>query len=98
MNRAITSHREYEDHTWPLRQAHYALLKLQLVNAGEDADMMSILEPVCFPTDRKEMECRKAEWVEFFNLALAAGVEVSTLPNLSLCDDLDVTSMELAIR
>ena len=86
MNRAITSDRKYQDHLFPLRKAQYALLVVALVAAGYEATRYSSLEPICFPDDRKETECRKAEWVEYYLQALALSADLDTLPDINVCD------------
>lgn len=96
MNQALTSDRKYQDHTKPLRKAHYKLLQLILANLGEDIDTYKILEPVdC--TDRLETECRKYEWVEFILLALTSGVSFESLPDIKSCGTLDIEGMEIPV-
>lgn len=86
MNRALTSDRKYEDFKVPLRKAYYKMLQVALVAAGEDADKYSVLAPVCHPSDRQETECRKAEFVEYYLLALANNIDLATIPNVMECE------------
>lgn len=89
MNPAILS--PYASENWDaLNGAQYALLQAQLAKYGRDPDKYAFLAPRLCGTDRrfKVIEKRKAEWVEFLNIALAAGVDISTLPELMECDTL----------
>lgn len=95
MNRAITSDRKYQDHLFPLRKANYALLVAALVAAGYESTRYSSLEPICFPDDRKETECRKAEWVEYYLQALALKADLGTLPDINVCDLVSADATEI---
>jgi hypothetical protein len=85
MNKALTSDRKYEDFLIPLRKAQYKMLQVALEAIGESADKYSVLAPVCHPSDRQETECRKAEFVEYYLLALANNIDLATIPDISEC-------------
>lgn len=95
MNRVLTTQYESENY-FSLWQAYYALLQLLLVDASESADKYSVLAPDCKPTQYKVQEKRKCMWVKFYVDAYTAGVDPTTLPDITSCDDLDLSSMELA--
>jgi hypothetical protein len=89
MNPAILS--PYASQNWDaLNGAQYALLQAQLAKVGRSPDKYYFLAPSLCGSDRrfKVQEKRKAEWVEFLNIAYAAGVDPSTLPDLEGCDTL----------
>lgn len=89
MNPAILS--PYASDNWDaLNGSQYALLQAQLAKAGRNPDKYAFLAPSLCGADRrfKVQEKRKAEWVEFLNIALAAGVDISTLPELQECNTL----------
>lgn len=85
MNKALTSDREWQDCKLPLLRANYALLAVALVAAGYEANRYAILEPYC-QSERRKLECRKGEWVEYYLTALALKADLDTLPDISECE------------
>lgn len=94
MNKALTSDRKFEDFLVPLRKAYYAMLQVALVSAGYSADKYSVLSPSCGLTDRQETECRKYEFVEYYLMALANKIDLSTIPDVMECDLINVINAD----
>lgn len=76
---------EYADFQKPLRKALYNMLKAALVAAGHSEDKYSVLAPDCF-SDRKEVECRKSKFVEYYLHALANNINLATIPDVMECE------------
>lgn len=81
----LKSNYEYQDHLIPLRKAKYGLLVYLLELNGYSATRFAILEPLC-DQQFQDLECRKAQWVQYYTDVLFADVDLDTVPDINDCD------------